>query len=241
MRRRALLSRVLLLGAAASLAFAGVSTRAAETSAPRNPFLPANNAGTPAATAHETIEFAGVSKVGKTTHLIFHDKTLKKNRWIGLGETVEGISVLKYDPEREQVVVKINGAEKTLVLRKGSGPANSPAPVVQLPPAAGFAVPPQSAPTLTQQPHILPAPAPTLGDPTQGGPQSTPQTPPPAPGTAAATQAKQETEARMLVSDLLEIGMAQRKAYEEAQRRAAAGEPPPQTTTPPATGQPAAK
>ena len=45
----------------------------------------------------------------------------------------------------------------------------------------------------------------------------------------------------MLVSDLLEIGMAQRKAYEEAQRRAAAGEPPPQTTTPPATGQPAAK
>jgi len=35
------------------------------------------------------------------------------------------------------------------------------------------------------------------------------------------TQAKQETEARMLVSDLLEIGMAQRRAYEEAQRKAA--------------------
>jgi hypothetical protein len=30
----------------------------------------------------------------------------------------------------------------------------------------------------------------------------------------------------MLVSDLLEIGMAQRKAYEEAQRRTAAGLPP---------------
>ena len=30
---------------------------------------------------------------------------------------------------------------------------------------------------------------------------------------------KQETEARNLVSDLLEIGMAQRRAYEEAQRR----------------------
>ena len=33
---------------------------------------------------------------------------------------------------------------------------------------------------------------------------------------------KQERDARMLVSDLLEIGMAQRKAYEEAQKKAAA-------------------
>jgi hypothetical protein len=32
--------------------------------------------------------------------------------------------------------------------------------------------------------------------------------------------AKQEREARMLVSDLLEIGMQQRKAYEEAQKKA---------------------
>ena len=36
------------------------------------------------------------------------------------------------------------------------------------------------------------------------------------------TQAEQEREARMLVSDLLEIGLQQRKAYEEAQRKAAA-------------------
>ncbi|PTY05623.1 hypothetical protein DB347_14735 [Opitutaceae bacterium EW11] len=35
------------------------------------------------------------------------------------------------------------------------------------------------------------------------------------------TQAEQEREARMLVSDLMEIGMQQRKAYEEAQRKAA--------------------
>lgn len=31
--------------------------------------------------------------------------------------------------------------------------------------------------------------------------------------------AQQETEARMLVSDLLEIGIQQRKAYEEAQKK----------------------
>jgi len=47
--------------------------------------------------------------------------------------------------------------------------------------------------------------------PTQGTPQ-----PPPAPGSVA----QQETEARMLVSDLLEIGIQQRKAYEEAQKKA---------------------
>ncbi len=57
---------------------------------------------------------------------------------------------------------------------------------------AGFAAPPPVAPT-------------------QGVPQ-----PPPAPGSVA----QQETEARMLVSDLLEIGIQQRKAYEEAQKKA---------------------
>ncbi len=35
------------------------------------------------------------------------------------------------------------------------------------------------------------------------------------------TREEKEREARMLVSDLLEIGMRQRKAYEEAQRKAA--------------------
>ena len=46
---------------------------------------------------------------------------------------------------------------------------------------------------------------------TQGIPQ-----PPPAPGSIA----QQEVDARMLVSDLLEIGIQQRKAYEEAQKKA---------------------
>ena len=38
---------------------------------------------------------------------------------------------------------------------------------------------------------------------------------------AAELQTHQETEARMLVSDLLEIGMVQRRAYEAAQSKAA--------------------
>ena len=38
----------------------------------------------------------------------------------------------------------------------------------------------------------------------------------------ATVQEEKETEARMLVTDLLEIGQEQRRAYEEAQRKAAA-------------------
>jgi len=53
-----------------------------------------------------------------------------------------------------------------------------------------------------------------------------------APGTAAArpttaqaqAQAEQEREARMLVSDLLEISIQQRKAYEESQKKSAAAQ-----------------
>jgi hypothetical protein len=56
------------------------------------------------------------------------------------------------------------------------------------------------------------------------------------------TIARQEEEARMLVSDLLEIGMAQRKAYEEKQRQAgnpsAAPAPTDPNTPPPNPGGP---
>jgi len=38
----------------------------------------------------------------------------------------------------------------------------------------------------------------------------------------ANSQEEKETEARMLVTDLLEIGQEQRRAYEAAQREAAA-------------------
>jgi hypothetical protein len=72
------------------------------------------------------------------------------------------------------------------------------------------------------------APAPANTAPSRGAPVAStvptmsappaPQSPTPA---IPAAQAEQEREARMLVSDLLEIGIQQRKAYEEAQRKAA--------------------
>jgi hypothetical protein len=62
----------------------------------------------------------------------------------------------------------------------------------------------------------FPTPAPARANPT---PVVTPL--------PATTQEEKETEARMLVTDLLEIGQAQRRAYEEAQRQAAAKGPKP--------------
>src|SRR5262245_51694001 len=92
--------------------------------------------GAPAVAAEapgERYEFAGVSVIGKKTDLIFYDKTAKKSHWIGLGETKEGIAVLTYDERREQAIVKINGTEKVLQLRKGQKPAVGPRPVAPSP------------------------------------------------------------------------------------------------------------
>lgn len=223
MRRAALLA-LLSLSAAGALPAAEALT--AETAARKNPFKPAGAAAGPAATTHESIEFAGVSQIGSATTLIFHDKSAKKNRWVGLNETVEGITVLRYDPRVEQVTVKINGAEKTLALRKGTGPINAPTATAPLPPAAAFATPTPDAATAAP-PVVAPvAPPPTTVEPAAQA--SLTAKPAPAPGTPEA-QAKAETDARMLVSDLLEIGMAQRRAYEEAQRRAAEGKTGPST------------
>jgi hypothetical protein len=214
-----------------------VSAAETQTTLPKSsPFMPAGNAAGPAVAANETLEFAGVSAVGKRTDLIFYDKTTKKSHWIGVGETKEGISVVSYDSRREQVVVKVNGTEKTLSLRKGTGPVNAPITAGVAPMPTGFNVAPAEpavAPPLPPQavsPATAPAPATTPAQPA----------PAPAPGTAEG-QAKAETEARMLVSDLLEIGMAQRKAYEEAQKRATQGGNTPQAAsdaTQPAQQQP---
>lgn len=232
-RRRLLFISALLVSAAGAVSLMA----AAETSgAPKNsPFMPATSGGAAVVSASETIEFAGISSVGKRTHLIFHDKAAKKSRWVGVGETVEGISVVSFDPRRDEAVVKINGVQKTLALRKGSrtagGPA--PAPVAVLPPAAGFAVPP-GGPLPGAEPinGVNNAAGPAVAAPAPAAPP--PMAAAPAGPTTPAQIAKQESEARMLVSDLLEIGMAQRKAYEEAHRKAAQGETTPAPDSAPA-------
>jgi hypothetical protein len=184
-----------------------------------SPFNLRGGAAQAASGTSETIEFAGVSSVGKKTDLIFYDKTAKKSHWIAPGETKEGIAVLNYDERRDEAVVKINGVQKTLPLRKVAPSPGVARGVPSIP--SGFNTP---------TPSTLPAPAATQVPVIGGSVSASTNTseaaviqPAPAPGSPAEVQKKQETEARMLVSDLLEIGMAQRRAYEEAQRKAAGG------------------
>ncbi|MBL9202739.1 MAG: hypothetical protein JNL39_19655 [Opitutaceae bacterium] len=165
-----------------------------------SPFGSAAGPAAAAATAPEAIEFWGVTSIGKQTDLIFRNKTAKKSSWIAKGETKDGITVLNYDAEKEQAVVRIDGVQKVLSLKKATTSVNV-AGMTPLP--AGFNVP-AATPAIASAPPPASVPAPS--------------TTPPAPQTEIQ---RQETEARMLVSDLLEIGMAQRKAYEEAQRKAA--------------------
>lgn len=206
--------------AATVLVISGLATARAQTGlAKQSPFAPPASANAAPQTAQDTIEFAGVSSIGKKTDLIFFDRTAKKSRWVPLGETVDGISAISYDPQHERASVKINGEQRVLTMRKGgTTPGNAPgvatAPVMT----------PMPLPTVTPLPTTAMSAPPAPPMPTPGAvnivPAQPAATPPPTPNTPEA-QARAETEARMLVSDLLEIGMAQRKAYEEAQRKAA--------------------
>jgi hypothetical protein len=177
---------------------------AASAEAP-NPFGQAGNPAT-SATTSDPLEFAGVSTIGSKTMINLYDREAKHGFWVQEGKTSDGVTVVKYDAAHDQVVVRRNGAEKTLPLRAPGPVVNGPATATPIAPA--LAAPP--APVGPTAPTSAPSTAATpSNDPAANTPQA---------------RAKQEEEARMLVSDLLEIGIAQRKAYEDAQRRAAAGQ-----------------
>lgn len=215
------LRRAALVRALAPFTFAVVAlTSLAHAGPGDSPFLPPAGAAAAAANSPaENLEFAGWNSVGGKTYISIYDKQAKKSRWILVGGTEGGLSVLAYDPRREQVVIKSGDIQKTLTLRKSNGAGTGPAPVALLPAASGFAAP--ASPVVNNfQPPPPPSSAalePTAKPPADPKPQ---------------TVARQEEEARMLVSDLLEIGMAQRKAYEEAQKKASEQPAPP----PPPTG-----
>ena len=152
--------------------------------------MPAPGAAAVDQPANDTFELKGFSSTGKTILVCVYDSQAKRSHWIAVDSTVEGIKVVAFDPAKEEATITVGGQKKTLRMRKPSVAAGTNNPGAA---AAGFASP-VTAPIVTQ-----------------GIPQ-----PPPAPGSIA----QQEVEARMLVSDLLEIGIQQRKAYEEAQKKA---------------------
>lgn len=159
-----------------------------------SPFLPA--AGTAAAgqATAPSYQFVGMTVVGKDTLLGITRQSDKRSVWIPVGKTVADITAVTFNPQTDTAVIRTDGQVLTLTMRHSTV-------------AAGAATPP---PAFASVPIAVAPPA-------------TPDTPAAAPAPAPpATQEEKETEARMLVTDLLEIGQRQRQAYEEAQRQAAA-------------------
>jgi hypothetical protein len=107
----------------------------------------------------------------------------RRSHWSGVGEVDDGVQVVSYDATADEAVVRINGVQQTLELRReaaGGGSFGS----------------------------FVPAPVYLTG---------------PAPRPLSAEAARKQREARMLVADLMDIGMRERQANEEAERQAAQG------------------
>jgi hypothetical protein len=183
--------RAVFTGILLVLGVAIVTSSSAQITLPKDsPFMPAPGAAAVEQAVNDTLELKGVSSTGQKTLVCIYDNQAKRSHWIAVGATVEGIKAVSFNATTEEAVVTLGNQRKTLKMRK---------PLV----AAGTNSAGSAAASFSS-----PAPVPAI---TQGIPQ-----PPPAPGSIA----QQETEARMLVSDLLEIGIQQRKAYEEAQKKA---------------------
>jgi hypothetical protein len=179
------------IGFYAALAlFTAIGARAQIALPKESPFMPAPGAVAADQPASDTFELKGFSSTGKKILVCVYDSQAKRSHWIAVDATVEGIKIVAFDAAKEEATITVGGQKKTLRMRKPSVAAGTNTAGTA---AAGFASP-VTAPMITQ-----------------GIPQ-----PPPAPGSIA----QQEVEARMLVSDLLEIGIQQRKAYEEAQKKA---------------------
>ena len=226
--------------ALAALVLGAAGRVAAQSESKGSPFMPTGGAAAAAGAPGETIEFAAVRTIGKQTDINLYDTQGKKNHWIPVGGTVDGLTVVGYDARREVVSAKIGGVDKTLTLRKARAAAGGPSPLV-MSPAMSF-----NTPQPVAQPAVaMPLPVANTAPAAENAQIAAPTQPAPAPAQPAVplTIARQEEEARMLVSDLLEIGMAQRKAYEEKQKQAtdpnaAVMQPPATTPAPNPNGQP---
>ena len=149
-------------------------------------------------------ELLGMSVVGKTTILGLSRASDHHSFWIPLGGTAADITAVSYDPRSDQAVIRVSGKTLTLSLRRAS-----------VAPAAPSTSPPSGSPSTAAPPVSA-----VTGPATAPIPSLPPMT----------KQQEKEMEARMLVTDLLEIGQQQRKAYAEAQKAAAEKASPPKET-----------
>jgi hypothetical protein len=163
-----------------------------------SPFAPAGGApGAAAGAPAEAYELSGSTAQGSQVTVCIFERQKKRSEWIPVGGEMDGVHVISFDGAHDTAVVTIDGARKQISMRKAA--------VVSTNPAAG-ARPATAAPAAP----VVPIASAALESPA-----------------APTTAAQDQREARMLVSDLLEIGVQQRKAYQDAKQKAASGTPPP--------------
>jgi len=173
------------------MAGAGACVRAQPGGEAGSPFLPpAGLSAGGAKPASNPYELTGSSTTSRETKVCIFDAKAKSSHWIAIGGEFGDIRVVSYDPASDLAVIDVHGSRMSLGMRK--------AVVSEQPLLASAPIPAPASPQVLSKPAGRPA------QPVQ--PQS-------------AETAKQEREARMLVSDLLDIGMQQRKAAEEAKKR----------------------
>ena len=161
----------------------------------KSPFAPSGAAAAGAAAASaEAYQLAGATVQGSETSVCIYVQQTKRSEWIPVGGESEGVKVVSYDGDHDTAVITVSGSRKEISMRKA---------VVA---SAG-----QFAPGAPGEPRERPRPRPAGRPAPPGAPQSPEKV------------VQEQREARMLVSDLLEIGVQQRKAFQEAKQKAAAG------------------
>lgn len=173
---------------------------AAEIPAAASPFVP------PAATANVTPasgtarwELVAIMGTREIPAVRIRDTESDAVAWLGVGESLGTLKVVSADLTASTATVQVGNQRLLLPLRlAGVAPGTAAAANVPAPGTNGST----SAPA----PAAAPAPLPSTGD---------------AVADAKRDQEIAEREARMLVSDLLEISMIQQKAYAEKQAEAA--------------------
>jgi|SRR5208283_1939889 len=157
-----------------------------------SPFMPSGGATAAGAGAAEAYELAGSSVQGSDVAVCIYERQAKHSQWIPVGAIVDGIHVISFDALNDRALVTIGGSFKELAMRRATVASLSPSSAARGAPSAAE----------------MAAPAPIASAP-------------PAPPASPAAALHDQQEARMLVSDLLEIGVQQRKAYQEAKQKAA--------------------
>lgn len=163
------------------------------------------------------IEFIGISSTADHVTVVLLDHRTELRHRIGVGQTVADITVLSYDEENDQISVRSDGQSFVLGLRQARF---TPPPLL-----ADASIDSSQAGQLTE---AMTAAHLSLGGYSAGsapvemsaeGPETEP---------AKATRLAEEREARMMVSDILEISQLHAKAYREmkaAEEAAGRGEP----------------